>query len=86
MLLLLSQDNVDIACQVVEKIAMDRAVVEIDEALASAYEVRRAHAEVRLINLSRFTPLPNHISTEWPSHSGIQPPPDLISLKHCPNR
>lgn len=30
---------------------MDRALVEIDEALASAYEVRRAHAEVRLTGL-----------------------------------
>lgn len=53
MLLLLTQDNVDIACQVVEKIAMDRAVVEIDEALAPAYEVRRAHAEVHLTSLLR---------------------------------
>ena len=51
-LLLLTQDNVEITCQVIEKIAMDRAVVEIDEALAPAYEVRRAHAhaEVCLIN------------------------------------
>ena len=32
---------------------MDRAVVEIDEALAPAYEVRRAHVEVRLTNLFR---------------------------------
>lgn len=30
---------------------MDRAVVEIDEALAPAYEARRAHAEVCLITL-----------------------------------
>lgn len=50
MLLLLTQDNVDIACQVIEKIAMDRAVVEIDEALGSAYEARRTHAEVRFIS------------------------------------
>jgi len=50
-LLLLTQDNVDIACQVIEKTAMDRAVVEIDEALTPAYEARRAHAEVCLVKL-----------------------------------
>ena len=43
----------DTACQVIEKIAMDRAVVEIDDALASAYEARRAHVEVCLIDFSR---------------------------------
>lgn len=83
-LLLLTQDNVDIACQVVEKIAMDRAVVEIDEALAPAYEVRRGHAEVRLINLFRRTCLLIPNSIEWANLSGTQPLLDLISLRHCP--
>lgn len=50
-LLLLTQDNVDIACQVIEKVAMDRAVVEIDDALAQAYEVRHRHLEVRFFDL-----------------------------------
>jgi CCR4-NOT transcription complex subunit 1 len=47
-LLLLTQDNVDIACQVIEKVAMDRAVIEIDEALAQAYDIRHRHLEVSL--------------------------------------
>jgi CCR4-NOT transcription complex subunit 1 len=47
--MLLTQDNVDIACQVIEKVAMDRAVVEIDESLAPAYDVRHSHLEVRLV-------------------------------------
>ncbi|KAJ3553574.1 hypothetical protein NM688_g3537 [Phlebia brevispora] len=45
---LLVQDNLDIACQAVEKAAMDRAAVEVDESFANAYEVRRRHRETRL--------------------------------------
>jgi len=82
---LLTQDNVDIACQVIEKIAMDRAIVEIDEALGSAYEVRRAHAEVcPVIPCHGIRSLiPNSI--EWANRSGTQPLLDLTSLRHCPN-
>ena len=63
---------------------MDRAVVEIDEALASAYEVRRAHVEVCHVNLyhGAYQLIPT--STDRASHSGTQPLPDLISLRHCP--
>lgn len=82
---MLTQDNVDIACQVIEKIAMDRAAVEIDEALLSAYEARRTHAEVCFISLCRglCSLIPNSI--DWASHSLIQPPLDLTSLRHYPN-
>jgi hypothetical protein len=63
---------------------MDRAVVEIDEALAPAYEVRRAHAEVCITNIFHWARLliPNSIG--WVNRSGIQPLLDLISLRHCP--
>lgn len=81
---MLTQDNVDIACQVIEKIAMDRAIVEIDEALAPAYEVRRAHAEVCLNNICPGPRLLIPNSTDWVSHSGTRPPLDLTSLRHCP--
>lgn len=43
---LLVQDNLDIACQAVEKAAMDRAAMEVDESFATAYEARRRHREV----------------------------------------
>ena len=43
---LLVQDNLDIACQAVEKAAMDRAALELDESLTTAYEARRRHREV----------------------------------------
>ena len=46
MVALLVQDNLDIACQAVEKAAMDRAAIEVDENFASAYEARRRHREV----------------------------------------
>ena len=84
--MLLTQDNVDITCQVIEKIAMDRAVVEIDEALASAYEVRRAHAhaEVCLVDFRHRTSSPTSNSIDWVSHSGTQPPLGLISHRRCP--
>jgi len=83
-LLLLTQDNVDIACQVIEKTAMDRAVVEIDEALASAHEARRAHAEVCFINLCHGTRSLIPDSIGWASRSGTQVLLDPISLRHSP--
>lgn len=41
-------DNLDIACQIVEKAAMEKAVVEVDEGLSQAYAARRKHWEVCL--------------------------------------
>ena len=79
---MLTQDNVDIACQVVEKIAMDRAVVEIDEALSPAYEVRRAHLEVCPIDPSFRTFSLTPKSIERVSRSGTQLLLDPISLRH----
>lgn len=43
---LLVQDNIDVACQAIEKAAMDRAIIDIDEGFAPAYELRRRHREV----------------------------------------
>lgn len=44
---LIVQDNLDLACQAIEKAAMDRAAIDVDEGFASAYEIRRRHREVR---------------------------------------
>ncbi|OSD02780.1 Not1-domain-containing protein [Trametes coccinea BRFM310] len=44
---MLVQDNIDLACQIIEKAAMDRAVIDVDEGFAGAYEVRRRHREQR---------------------------------------
>ena len=38
---LLASDNLEVACSVVERVAMDKAVLEVDDGLASAYESRR---------------------------------------------
>jgi len=64
---------------------MDRAVVEIDEALGSAYEARRTHVEVCPTNHCHGprSLIPNSI--DWASYSRIQPLLDLISLRHFPN-
>lgn len=40
-------DNLDLACRVVEKAAQDRAIPEIDETLAQAVEARKRHRETR---------------------------------------
>ena len=45
---LLVQDNIELACQAIEKAAMDRAVIDVDDSFAAAYETRRRHREVRL--------------------------------------
>lgn len=44
---LLVQDNIELACSAIEKAAMDRAVIDVDEGFAAAYELRRRHREVR---------------------------------------
>ncbi|BGP66545.1 CCR4-NOT core subunit cdc39 [Rhodotorula toruloides] len=38
-------ENLDLACSVVEKVAMEKAVLEVDEGLAPAYLARRSHRE-----------------------------------------
>lgn len=43
--MILANDNLELACSVVEKVAMDRAVVEVDDSLAPAYIQRLKHRE-----------------------------------------
>lgn len=43
---LLGQENLDIACQAIEKAARDRAVLDFDENFGNHSEVRRMHREV----------------------------------------
>ena len=44
--LLLVQDNIELACRAIEKAAMDRAVADVDENFATSYELRRRHRQV----------------------------------------
>ncbi|KAJ2931428.1 hypothetical protein H1R20_g5724, partial [Candolleomyces eurysporus] len=44
---ILVQDNLDNACSTIEKAAMDRAVIDVDEGFAPSYEARRRHREAR---------------------------------------
>jgi CCR4-NOT transcription complex subunit 1 len=46
-ILLLVQDNLDIACTAIEKAAMERAVSDVDDSFAASFEARRRHREVR---------------------------------------
>jgi CCR4-NOT transcription complex subunit 1 len=39
-------DNLDLACQIVERVAMTLAVSQVDETLAAAYQSRQAHRMV----------------------------------------
>ncbi|KAH9180386.1 Not1-domain-containing protein [Lactarius sanguifluus] len=45
LVLLLVQDNIELACRVIEKAAMDRAVADVDENFAPSYELRRRHRQ-----------------------------------------
>jgi hypothetical protein len=45
-IILLVDENVEVACQAIEKAAMDRAVAEIDESFSPGYEARRRHRQV----------------------------------------
>nr|CDI56008.1 related to CDC39-component of the CCR4-NOT complex [Melanopsichium pennsylvanicum 4] len=42
-LIVIMQENLDLACSVIEKAAMDKAVPEVDEGLTNAYSSRREH-------------------------------------------
>ncbi|GJN93365.1 hypothetical protein Rhopal_006418-T1 [Rhodotorula paludigena] len=44
-ILVIVAENLDLACSVVEKVAMEKAVMEVDEGLSPAYLSRRAHRE-----------------------------------------
>lgn len=44
--LLLVQDNIELACRAIEKAAMDRAVADVDENFTASYELRRRHRQV----------------------------------------
>lgn len=45
--LLTVTDNLDLVCAVIEKAAMERATVEIDDILKNAYAIRKRHREQR---------------------------------------
>ncbi len=62
---MLVQDNVDVACAAIEKAAMDRAVADVDEGLATAYEARRRHREVS-VHLCAHGPSYLHCSVATP--------------------
>ncbi|KAI5474877.1 CCR4-NOT transcription complex subunit 1 [Pseudohyphozyma bogoriensis] len=44
-ILVVAADNLELACGVVEKVAMEKAVLEVDDGLAPAYLARRTHRE-----------------------------------------
>ncbi|GAA5970047.1 hypothetical protein JCM3765_004764 [Sporobolomyces pararoseus] len=44
-ILVLAGENLDLACSVVEKVAMEKAVMEVDDGLSPAYLSRRSHRE-----------------------------------------
>jgi hypothetical protein len=50
--LLLVQDNIELACRAIEKAAMDRAVADVDENFAASYELRRRHRQVMPSSMS----------------------------------
>ena len=52
--LLLVQENIELACRAIEKAAMDRAVADVDENFAASYELRRRHRQVLAISSLLF--------------------------------
>lgn len=43
-----ASENLDLACSIIERVAMDKAVVDVDEGLGNAYMSRRRHREVSI--------------------------------------
>ncbi|KAI8988678.1 CCR4-Not complex component, Not1-domain-containing protein [Pilobolus umbonatus] len=52
--LLTVADNLDLVCAVIEKIAMEKVILEVDEVLLPAYTNRKKHREQRLGNQPYF--------------------------------
>ena len=46
-ILKLVETNLDLTCLVVENVAVKRALLEVDKALESEYEIRRIHRQLR---------------------------------------
>ncbi|GJJ12464.1 hypothetical protein Clacol_006706 [Clathrus columnatus] len=46
-IMLLTNDNIELCCATIEKAAMDRAVTDIDETLSVSIDARRRHQELR---------------------------------------
>ncbi|KAF9558989.1 hypothetical protein EC968_006772 [Mortierella alpina] len=44
-ILLTVNDNLDLACSIIEKAAMEKSIPEIEESLASAFSIRKKHRE-----------------------------------------
>lgn len=42
-IMVIMQDNIDLACSIIERAAMEKALPDVDEGLASAYMARRDH-------------------------------------------
>ncbi len=63
------QDNLDIACAAIEKVAMERAAADVEENFAASIESRRRHRETR--NPGPFFD-PN---TPYPSFANALPEP-----------
>lgn len=60
LLVQLINDNLDVACMVVEKAACERAITEIDEGLAAGYQARRKHFESKTTSRFSDSSAPRH--------------------------
>ena len=73
-LLLLVQDNMDLACSVIERTAMDKALAKVDEGLAAAYVLRREFAAHGRGSVFWDSTAISQYSTTLPDLLGIAPP------------
>ncbi|KAJ4488321.1 Not1-domain-containing protein [Lentinula aciculospora] len=71
---ILVSDNLDVACAAIEKAAMERAVVDVDEGFAAAYDLRRRHRELRLGHyLDQNIMGPAHFNVSLPDPLRVAP-------------
>ncbi|KAF7728004.1 hypothetical protein EC973_006769 [Apophysomyces ossiformis] len=78
--LLTVADNIDLVCAIIEKAAMDKAMIEVDEAMMNAFASRKKHREQRpgqpyfdmdIFSMSRYpATLPEPLRAK---PSGLQP-------------
>lgn len=81
-------DNIDIACQIIEKAAQERAIPDIDDGLSQAYQLRKRHRELRT-NRPFVSPDVSQVALHLPDQFRLKPgglSPQQLSMYEDFNR
>merc|ERR1711924_199733 len=76
---LLSADNLELGCSLIEKAVVDKALKDVEDSIAPAVQARRAHHERNPAGVPYFDPGHFNPNSKWPQ--GL---PDMLRPKPGP--